>query len=495
MEFLDLMDKLSEEQRNNAVLVATAAANAGVDPTLAVAIAYQGSGLNLKPQKGSRGGVGIMQIAPSMGRAIGFDEKALADPKKNIEAGIEYLRRALIATENDPQLAAVYYSGGPSAFEALKSGQEPDPGVIEYVRTLESFGTFNNRPVAQPVASGDDELVDAPPPEMPSAESTADPADRLLLGGVGAALGTGATGIDALMANREAALVRRAGLEERARLTEQRLEREAQAAREAQTRAATTRPPAAAPVGPLSALSTPDQATRIQQGTIGDLGTTGRARSTGFNTETAQLSAGQKQAYATAEALKNAGLVAESGPEFFSRQPGMTSTPSGVLFPRGEPMTRAVPRALQDPFFTMPPISLATPSQPPEPPRQSGLSQVTEKFKSMMRPVAGMAERALRVVAPPLAGVSAGLDTAEIMHEMSKPADQRDPRKIGLKGASLATGALSMIPGRHQMFTIPASVGASGTYEYLYNPEFRNYVRKKLGLSPDQPAAPTGALP
>ncbi len=501
MDFMDLMEKLSEQQRQNAILVATAAANAGVDPTLAVAIAYQESRLNLNPARGSSGEIGMMQVMPATGKAMGFDEKALADPQKNIEAGIQYLKRALAATENDPKLAAVYYNGGPGAVEALKSGKEPDPRVINYVRSLDSYGTFGQvqeqqAPQGQEqAASGDgDELVDVPPPVEPSPDSGADPADRFLMGGAGAALGTATSGLGAVMDKREERLIRQAALQERARLTEQRLEREAQAAREAQARPATTRPPATAAAGPLSLMPTLDQQARIQQGTTGDLGTTGRARSTGFNTETSQLSASQKQAYATAEALKRAGLVSEGGPEFFARQPGMTSTPSGILIPRGGQMTRAAPRG-QDPFFTMPPDSFNQQVTPPEPPKPSGLNQVTEKFKSMMRPVSDMANRALRVVAPPLAGLSAGLDTAEIMHEMSKPPEQRDPTRIGLKGASLATGALSMIPGRHQIFTLPASVGATGAYEYMYNPEFRGYVRKKLGLSPDQSAAPTGALP
>ena len=73
MDFLDLMDKLSEKQRENAVFVATAAANAGVDPRLAVAIAYQESRLNLNPARGSSGEIGMMQVMPTTGKAMGFD--------------------------------------------------------------------------------------------------------------------------------------------------------------------------------------------------------------------------------------------------------------------------------------------------------------------------------------------------------------------------------------------------------------------------------------
>jgi hypothetical protein len=173
MDFMDLMNKLSEKQRENAVLVATAAANAGVDPTLAIAIAYQESRLNLNPARGKDGEIGMMQVLPSTGKGIGFDEKALLDPQKNIEAGVEYLRRALIATGNNPKLAAAYYNGGPGAVETLKSGSAPDQRVINYVRTLDSFGTFANAPQSQPNPSASDQAAQASPDEQrpPAAEA------------------------------------------------------------------------------------------------------------------------------------------------------------------------------------------------------------------------------------------------------------------------------------------------------------------------------------
>ena len=67
MDFMDLMDKLSKEQRKNAELVATAAAKAGVDPTLAVAIAYQESRLNPNVGRGTSGEIGMMQVMPATG--------------------------------------------------------------------------------------------------------------------------------------------------------------------------------------------------------------------------------------------------------------------------------------------------------------------------------------------------------------------------------------------------------------------------------------------
>ena len=531
MDFMDLMDKLSEEQRKNAMLVATAAAKAGVDPTLAVAIAYQESRLNPNVGRGTSGEIGMMQVMPATGKGLGFDEKALADPQKNIEAGIKYLQRGLAATGNDPMLAAAFYNGGPGAVEALRGGKDPDQRVIDYVRSLNSYGTFDQAPQGQPTAQSDQqsddqsedqgELVDVSSTSTEVDSSGADPGSRFLLGGAGAALGTGAVGLGAIMDNRETAAVRRAGLEESARLRAQRAEREmqaardAQAAREAQARAVATRPPGA---GPLSAQPTPDQTTRILQGTTGDLGTTGRARQSGYQVETSQLSAAQKEAYARVEALRRAGLVAQDAPEFFSSQPGMTSSPSGVLIPRAEqaqtlgprpssPLSfpRADPTGPRGTVFSRPPAPLpdifaVSPDYvPPAPPPttgqkiKSGLDSITDRFSRMIRPVAGAVATGARYVLPPVAGLSAGLDVAEAAHEYGKPEDQRDYKTIGLRGASALGGALSMIPNPATMAVgVPLSLGSSAIQAYRDDPKILEKMRQKIFSSdyPEQMVAP-----
>jgi hypothetical protein len=355
-----------------------------------------------------------------------------------------------------------------------------------------------------------------PPPPARSDKSGAAPSERLLYGGAGAALGMTTAGANAFLENRDAAAARRAAAEESARIRVRRDEANAQTALLRQQQAAerlaamqaSGATPPAAPSAPGVAPASP-QAVRIQQGTTGDLGTTGRARMTGFNTETSQLSAAEKQARANAQALKNMGIVTQDAPEFFSRQPGMTSSPSGVLYPRSEvpPPTPVGPRGPEGqigggrpaPALSIPStLTGATPDDlmlrpPPAEPSvmqraKSGLDAVTDRFKSMMRPLAPLANatgQAVRMISPPLAGASAGLDVAEILHEMRKPEDQRDLTKIGLKGVGATTGALSMFPGRHQLVTIPAAVGAGATYEYMYNPKFRNYIRQKLGLEPE----------
>jgi hypothetical protein len=64
----------------------------------------------------------------------------------------------------------------------------------------------------------------------------------------------------------------------------------------------------------------------------------------------------------------------------------------------------------------------------------------------MNTPLVEAAGKVMRRVAPPLAAAGAGLDLAEIEHELRKQADQRDYGKIALRGAGALGGALSLIP-------------------------------------------------
>ena len=205
MDKLKFIDTLDKEQSDNAVRVAQMARIAGVDPTLAVAIAFKESGLRTNAPRGASGEIGMMQVMPSTGKGLGYDEEKLSIPNQNIKAGIEYLKLGLQATENDPTLAAIYYNGGPGAVDALKLGKDPDPRVFDYVRALNGYGTFDTGP--KPAQAGESDLVlgDAPPPPPPPPPDTsgASPAERFLFGGAGAA-GLGFAGPAAVAAIQDA---------------------------------------------------------------------------------------------------------------------------------------------------------------------------------------------------------------------------------------------------------------------------------------------------
>jgi hypothetical protein len=209
-------------------------------------------------------------------------------------------------------------------------------------------------------------------------------------------------------------------------------ERIAEGARQGMARGAPPVAPPAAPAapsifGPAGSPVAPSepQSTRILQGTTGDAGTTGRARMSGFNVETSQQAARTKQAEQVAEQLRRAGIVSQSAPEFFAGQPGMTSTPSGVLTPRSS---------------VIPP-----PAKPP-----GALEEVTQFFRRMAetgtrgaRALGGVA-RAMPVVSYPLAGYSIGEDFGAVEKELAK--ERPDYADIALRGLGALGTGLSLHP-------------------------------------------------
>lgn len=523
MNFLDLMDKLSEKQRENAVLVATAAANAGVDPTLAVAIAYQESRLNLNPARGSSGEIGMMQVMPSTGKGLGFSEKDLADPKKNIEAAIKYLKLGLAATGNDPMLAAAFYNGGPGAVEALKSGKDPDQRVVDYVRSLNSYGTFGQgqeqqAPQGQEQADSgeDDQLVDVPPPSTEVDSSGADEGSRFLLGGAGAAIGTLASSAQGVSQARTNAAIKRAGLEEAAR-------ERARMAVSGQT------PPPASPQSVVrrGAASSQPAAGLRQPPPIPGLALTGNVVSPYAGHGSASANYGWKFGLPDIELenVRNMGSGEEGAQGAVKRQeagmararaavPGsmIVERPSGILetiSTGGTPKFSGfqlgpMPADPGDPRNIFPfgsqqgDVWSRTPQQPqraptPITPPPSTLERVSEGFRRMMRPVAGAVATGARYGLPIVGGLSAGLDVAEASHEYSKPENQRDYKTIGLRGASALGGALSMIPTPATMAVgTGLSLGASGLQAYREDPEIFRKLRRRIFSSdnPEQMAAP-----
>ena len=96
----------------------------------------------------------------------------------------------------------------------------------------------------------------------------------------------------------------------------------------------------------------------------------------------------------------------------------------------------------------------------------------------MIKPVAATANYVGKYALPPLAGLSAGLDVAEMSHEYGKPEEQRDYTKMGTKGAGVVGGALSMFPPTAPV-GVPLMLGA-GAVDLYRDPEVRAYIKKKM---------------
>ena len=250
--------------------------------------------------------------------------------------------------------------------------------------------------------------------------------------------------------------------------------------------------------GGLSALDpNANQATRILQGTTGDEGTTGRARQQGYNEQTSQQAAQRKETERLLAQLRQTGAVADDAPAFFARQPGMTSTPSGVVYPRSDPAKTLGPRGPQGQVgFTKPP-----PPPPPPPPSMyskaiSGLDAVTDMFKGLMRPVATATATAGKYVLPPLALASAAGEGVNIAQQARRPEGQRDTTGMMLSGANIVGSGLSMFPGTAPV-GVPLMLGTTAAQTYRDNPDVQAYIKKKMQGLADTPLLDemTGPLP
>ena len=94
-------------------LVAATARRHGVDPSLAVAVAYHESGFQQRVVSGVDA-IGVMQVLPSTGRALGRQQGRtfdLLDPQDNITAAVLLLRQLTRSTGSDEAALAGYYQG------------------------------------------------------------------------------------------------------------------------------------------------------------------------------------------------------------------------------------------------------------------------------------------------------------------------------------------------------------------------------------------------
>lgn len=466
---LAFIKDLDEEQLKYAEMVAQSAKKAGVPPALAVAVAYQESRLRPDVKDGDAGEIGMMQVMPKTGKGMGFEEKDLRDIKKNIDAGVKYLKEGLSATGDDPMLTAAYYNGGPNTLSVLSSGQTLDPRVKSYVKDLKGYNTFDiiegAVEEAPPAEAQPSVSVEEPTPaqlsqmklekEMADARETASEQKPM-----GALLGAGAGLGGAFVKDTKQ------GIGQLSRSVGQIAQQIGQ--QTPQTPPVGAPAPMGAPTPPqMGGLPSGDpQATRILQGTTGDLGTTGRARQTGYNVETSQQAAAKAEAEKIAELLRRSGQVAEGAPTFFAQQPGMTSSPSGVLYNRSSPAPTLGPRG---------PAGEIGGAKPPVPvvPRMSGLDATKDLFVSMMKSTgnigptvgemkdmavgAGRAISRLPYISAPLAGANIGSEIPEIDYGLR--VSQPDYLDVGLTGAGVLGTIGSFFPPVAPL-AIPTAIGA-----------------------------------
>jgi hypothetical protein len=111
----------------------------GCPTELALAVAWQESGMNLHPARGSSGEIGIMQIMPERARLEGVDPARLTDPETNLRLGTMLLAR-YYSEEGSVARAAMKYVAGPGVF-----GKRYAPEVRDYISWYSSSVDNNAR--------------------------------------------------------------------------------------------------------------------------------------------------------------------------------------------------------------------------------------------------------------------------------------------------------------------------------------------------------------
>jgi hypothetical protein len=484
MAELTFINSLNDEQAAYALKVAQKAEQMGIPKTLALGIVMNESGFNPKVPDSKAGAIGLMQVMPKTGKSLGYTVDQLRDEDANIEAGLKALKENLDRTKGDWLLSAALYNAGDVSLNNTNVAQKGIPAETQdYVRKLQSYGVFNTADEGNAEAPAEESA--APPagnepspdiyqkiaeaqasnaPEQKIIQEAQDRAKAQIGGaGVGTAIAVKRAAPTAIRASARIMEEGRIAAQEAAAV------RAAQASAQAAGGAGIT-PPVQ---GGLSVLDpNANQATRILQGTTGDEGTTGRARMTGFNTETSQASARQKEMSRLVEELQRRGAVADDAQAFFAKQPGMTSSPSGILLPRSETPTVGLgPRGPEGQIgYTRPPT-------PPPPPLSlgertmtkatAGLDYVTDLFKGLMDSKVGKGVGTfMRYAGPPAAIAGAAGEGMNIAQELGKPNEQRDYGDMALSGLGAAAGLAALAPAA--AVAIPAGLTAAGIGGYRY---------------------------
>lgn len=121
-------EKLSKEQKDNAYLIGSKAEKAGVDPDLALALAWQENRFN-SVGVSPKGAIGIMQIMPDTAKTYGYTKEDLDDKNHNIDLGLTILKDHLTKYDNNPRASLVAYNAGPKVADRYLKNKE-DPTVL-----------------------------------------------------------------------------------------------------------------------------------------------------------------------------------------------------------------------------------------------------------------------------------------------------------------------------------------------------------------------------
>lgn len=180
------LDNLDEGQKRIADMVREQAQAQGVPVDLALSMAFAENGFRQFDQKGKviaspAGALGIMQVMPRTAKEYGFSPKDLADPEKNIQAGVSVLKDFLGRSGGDAMMAAGMYNAGPN-HPFFKTGKGDLPQETQnYIAKINGFGGFGEGESAPNEPKALVEVEPAPNEATPGATvHTPDEADPAL---------------------------------------------------------------------------------------------------------------------------------------------------------------------------------------------------------------------------------------------------------------------------------------------------------------------------
>lgn len=456
----EFLNKLSEEQAQVALEIARKARQMGIDPKLAVALAYQESRLNPNTKNGTSGEIGLMQVKPATAEMMGFSAEDLRDPSKNIEIGLTYLKQGLDKFRDPVAAVAGYNAGHNHPYFSDPQNNALPASTKDYLRDISNMGAF-----AEP------EAPEAPPSpvETPASEddfmaNKSRIAVDLLGAGTGAALSkgldiasnVGKTG-EAIRQIPGALAAAQAGMPQ------------APGAPGASGAPGAPRPVVGGPAGPVGGPPAP-----LTQ--MGGSGAYNYGKAFGLtDIEAGRATDMSKQPGGASDLIAKR---TEALQKIQQMGGGFTENPryGGIMTP--QQTAGAGPRAsfVQSPSgLTQLPPTAPIPSAPPPPPSGPGpLSQVAGAVK----------QGAGAILRSPLAsGAMGGFSMAESGQEAQKRMMEKDPTGAMIAGAGAFGGGLQLMPNP-QMKVLGAMISAASPLTL--------YLRENLQKQTPMPA-PTEA--
>lgn len=128
----------------SATAVINEAKSQGVDPNLALAVAYQESGGDPNAPATNNGqNIGLFQIGAPAAATVGMKPEDIATPGGNIKAGVAYLK-SLVTRYGDPSLAVLAYNAGPAVADAVVAGKGDMPtSTGQYIANVKQIVAGN----------------------------------------------------------------------------------------------------------------------------------------------------------------------------------------------------------------------------------------------------------------------------------------------------------------------------------------------------------------